>query len=253
MAWFRHECSMSLNDKILRLEDKFGKNGYYIWCKTLELAYAHYWNEGPGLLTFDIRQLCASYRVRKRLLIDCYSFANDLQMINKLTVDGFLISFEIYNMAKYLPKDSKFARQKRAENTQAACLHNITKHNKKNHTKVLLVDEPNDSPTHRGRGDFIFKLWNDKCRDLPKASSYTAKRRTAANARWKENPDENFWIKAMDLVFQSDFLLGKNSRNWRANLDWFLRPGNAEKLHEGQYGKTTTTKSKWDISNFEEE
>ena len=72
----------------------------------------------------------------------------------------------------------------------------------------------------------------------------TPKRRQAVQARmkdpyWKEN-----WRRAIDKLRTIDAIRGKNDRNWRADIDWFLRPDIVALVIEGKYdGWTTGNKS----------
>jgi len=47
---------------------------------------------------------------------------------------------------------------------------------------------------------------------------------------WREH-----WQAALAEIVKSPFLRGSNSRGWKANMDWFLRPDSAAKILEGAY------------------
>lgn len=64
---------------------------------------------------------------------------------------------------------------------------------------------------------------------LSKARKASLKRRLR-DAFWRAN-----WPKAITAVGESEFCRGENDRGWRANFDWFLKPGTVGKLVEGQY------------------
>jgi hypothetical protein len=40
---------------------------------------------------------------------------------------------------------------------------------------------------------------------------------------------------AIAMIGRSDFLMGKNDRQWKADFDWFIRPGSIAKILEGKY------------------
>lgn len=80
-------------------------------------------------------------------------------------------------------------------------------------------------------------FWNDHCGDLPKVQAFSKSRKQHLNARRKDP----FWVanykKAIGLILQSDFCMGKNDRNWRASFDWLIeRPDSVVKVVEGKYG-----------------
>jgi hypothetical protein len=86
----------------------------------------------------------------------------------------------------------------------------------------------------------IAEIWNLYCTDrLGKVRACSASRTKAAQARWKEAPQEEFWIEVVQRVAASSFLRGekpsKDHPHWKADLDWLLRPDNANKVLEGKY------------------
>jgi len=104
----------------------------------------------------------------------------------------------------------------------------------RDHESVAVKPKPTDLPP-------LAKLWNErKHPDLGQVVMATGPRRKAANARWKEHPDEKFWADAIARVNASDFCLGRveskdRGRPWKANFDWFVRPDTIAKILEGQY------------------
>jgi hypothetical protein len=75
--------------------------------------------------------------------------------------------------------------------------------------------------------------------------SVSADRRTAFKTRaktpgWLADAD-----RALDRIGQLPFCVGTNDRQWRANLDWFLRSGTVNGILEGKYdgrnGSATTS------------
>ena len=78
-------------------------------------------------------------------------------------------------------------------------------------------------------------LFNGK---LPKVTAITDKRKKAIKARVTE-----FGIESIDTVFNniahSDFLLGRNDKNWQCDFDWIFRPTSYVKILEGNYKNKT--------------
>lgn len=92
----------------------------------------------------------------------------------------------------------------------------------------------------------IISLYNEVCADLPKArNQISANRRKAIIARLSTYSLEEFhslFTKAQ----ASDFLKGKNDRNWRADFDWLMKDANFCKVLEGKYDNKDNSKPVFD-------
>lgn len=92
----------------------------------------------------------------------------------------------------------------------------------------------------------IFEVWNNSAKDLlPKCENISAKRISAAKARWKNKAWRDGFECAILKIYQSDFCCGlvdsKNSSGaWRASIDWFLKPDTVFKVNEGLYDNKKT-------------
>lgn len=83
-------------------------------------------------------------------------------------------------------------------------------------------------------------LWNEVCvPPLPAVRIVTTMRRKAFVARQNQIPEYRTEEAFLDLlvreVMQSDFLLGKNDRGWKASFDFICRETSAARLVEGRY------------------
>ena len=73
---------------------------------------------------------------------------------------------------------------------------------------------------------------------LPRVRVWNAKRQKNLAARWKENPDLEWWEGYFKHVLDSDFLTGRNGSRkttWSCNLEWLVNPSNLTKVFEGNY------------------
>ena len=61
-----------------------------------------------------------------------------------------------------------------------------------------------------------------------------SKRSDLLRARIREYGQDTV-IEAIGNIMESDFLQGKNGRGWMITFDWFLLPGNFQKVLEGNY------------------
>lgn len=80
----------------------------------------------------------------------------------------------------------------------------------------------------------IKDMYNEICISFPKCTTLSEKRKKAIKARLKTYSIEDF-KKVFTLAEQSDFLKGKNDRNWSANFDWLISDGNIAKVLDGNY------------------
>lgn len=125
---------------------------------------------------------------------------------------------------------------------------NITEHNKteqKNIKKEIAADAaqdqgPSDFCEKESGAEKLHRIWNKNCGPLPKALLLSDKRRRAAQARWNEFPDEDFWENVVTLLSKSEFCCGKNERKWKADFDFFIKPDTHLRVNEGKYGCNPT-------------
>ena len=80
----------------------------------------------------------------------------------------------------------------------------------------------------------ILAIWN-QVEGITKARAMTKDRERSAKARIRESFFRDHWKEAIERIKASSFCRGQNDRGWKADIDWFLRPGTATKLIEGKY------------------
>ena len=80
----------------------------------------------------------------------------------------------------------------------------------------------------------VIGAWNEmaSANSLAQAVKMTGAREGAARVRLEEMGIEQI-LEAIALVPQRPFLMGKNERGWKADIDWFLRPNSPAKVLEG--------------------
>jgi hypothetical protein len=120
-------------------------------------------------------------------------------------------------------------------------------------TKNSLVLEDSDSrpparPAHtqstyesKEFHDQVIVAYHETLPDLPAVKVWSKKRAQALVARIRERLKDrkpadtiDYWRKLFSEVAGSDFLCGR-SGEWRADLEWLLRPENFAKVIEGRY------------------
>lgn len=90
----------------------------------------------------------------------------------------------------------------------------------------------------QGRIDYngIKDAYNSICTSLPEVKSLSDARKKAIKARLNTYSVEEL-LEAFRKAESSDFLKGKNKRNWIANFDWILKDSNIAKILDGNYDK----------------
>lgn len=80
----------------------------------------------------------------------------------------------------------------------------------------------------------IADMYNEICISFPKCTALSDNRKKAIKARLKTYTIDDF-KKLFTMAESSDFLKGKNERNWNANFDWLLKDSNFAKVLDGNY------------------
>lgn len=101
----------------------------------------------------------------------------------------------------------------------------------------------------------IIQIFNELCISLPKVKTITETRKKAAKSIVKK-----YSVEQIKEVFEkaeaSDFLKGKNNRDWQANFDWLMKDSNFAKVLDGNYDNKKVGKGKvqgaaYDLELFE--
>lgn len=91
----------------------------------------------------------------------------------------------------------------------------------------------------------IADLYNATCVSFPALKILSDSRKKSIKARLKTYTVDDF-KKVFELAEGSDFLKGKNDRNWKANFDWLIAEKNMIKVLEGTYENKPDKKEKED-------
>ena len=98
----------------------------------------------------------------------------------------------------------------------------------------------------------IKDAYNRLCPSLPSVKTLSEARKKAIKARLNSYTEDDL-CEAFKLAEASDFLKGKNDRNWQADFDWILKDANIAKILDGKYNNkvgrnTNKTANKLDES-----
>lgn len=89
--------------------------------------------------------------------------------------------------------------------------------------------------------DKLKLFFNDNRGEMAKVQILSDKRKKAISALIKKFSKEDF-MKVIDKSKVSNFLQGRNDRNWTADFDWILNQTNFIKILEGNFDNKTTSK-----------
>lgn len=81
----------------------------------------------------------------------------------------------------------------------------------------------------------FLNIYNEECTNLPKCLKITEKRKVAINKCLKEKINEEVFREICIKANQSNFLIGENNRNWKADFDFVTRTDKAMQILEGKY------------------
>lgn len=120
-------------------------------------------------------------------------------------------------------------------------------HTKENNTKETITKEIHTIVPHQE----IVALYHKILPELPAIKEWTEFRKRILQSRWRENEERQtleWWKLFFDSIRECDFLMGRVNE-FRADLEWLIRPKNFPKVIEGKYknrniiGKTLAEKN----------
>lgn len=85
----------------------------------------------------------------------------------------------------------------------------------------------------------IKDLFNDICVSFPKVTKLSDQRKKTLKARLNTYNIDDF-ERMFKLAEQSDFLKGKNNKDWQANFDWMIKDANMAKVLDGNYNNKSS-------------
>lgn len=84
----------------------------------------------------------------------------------------------------------------------------------------------------------IVALYHETLPELTAVREWTDTRKKLLQGRWRESPERqslDWWRKFFADIRNSDFLMGRTEKPFRADLEWIIRPTNFVKILEGKY------------------
>lgn len=98
----------------------------------------------------------------------------------------------------------------------------------------------------------VKEIYNSVCTNLPQVQKLTDKRNKAIDNFLKEFTKEQFQ-EMCKKANDSDFLIGKNDKHWKADFDFFMRIDKATNTLEGKYdNEFKVENNKKEFQNYEQ-
>lgn len=105
-----------------------------------------------------------------------------------------------------------------------------------NDTETMREHTNNNDNNDNNENKYIYikDIYNEICVSFPRLTVLSDRRKKAIRARLN-----TYSVEQIKEVFtkaeSSDFLKGKNNRNWQANFDWLINDTNMAKVLDGNY------------------
>ena len=103
-------------------------------------------------------------------------------------------------------------------------------------------EKPSVAPSEEQIFATIRELFNSVCGSYPRLVKMSEKRKKAVRARLRTGYTLEDFKTLFEKAEASDFLKGKNDRNWNADFDWLIYDSNMAKTLEGKYDTKTLGK-----------
>lgn len=182
------------------------------------------------------------YRIKKPSLDTIRRICEDLMKAQRIVLrtvqGGTLITILKYDeMQQFSKHEPNYEPNDEPYSHRTDIVQNI---NYKEEKKELSSPEPsqNGSCPHQE----IVSAYHEILPELPKVKIWNEARQAILRSRWKEDVKRqtlDWWKRFFGYVKKSDFLTGKKT-DFRADLEWLIRPKNFPKVIEGRYHTTTS-------------
>lgn len=127
-------------------------------------------------------------------------------------------------------------RDKKKHEKLSQCDNNVTPLLQNGYGEIEIEKEIDIEKEDRCKTPYqqIADLYNDTCVSFPRLKTLSDARKKALKARYKTYSIESF-KEVFEKVEASDFLKGKNNRDWVATFDWIIKDSNMAKILDGNY------------------
>lgn len=126
-------------------------------------------------------------------------------------------------------------QEKHRRNTDLTTIEEGKKERREEDIYSFSDEKPKELPSEEQVFTTIRELYNSVCRSYPRLVKISDKRKKAIRARIRTGYTLEDFQNLFEKAEASDFLKGKNDRDWNADFDWLICDGNMAKTLEGKY------------------
>lgn len=251
IRWIKITTDIFDDEKILLIESMPDADSLIvIWFKLLCLAGRSN-NNGVFLLNDRIAytdQMLATIFRRKeskvRMALETFEQFGMIELIDGvITIPNWEKHQNIEGMEKIREQNRLRKQRQREKDRLLSVTHDGHVLSRDSHATDKEEDKEKEKDKDKEeRIDFqsIVSMYNEICVSFPTIRSLSDARKKAIKARMKTYNVDDF-----ELLFRkaeaSDFLKGKNDRNWSATFDWLISDRNFAKVLDGNYDNRTTS------------
>lgn len=150
---------------------------------------------------------------------------------------GECTKYRILYQTDYSTKYSTNAITKEVQTTVQSTDIDKLKLKQKSNTDVL----PEKAEPFSDQIATIRELYNSVCGSYPRLVKMSDARKKAIRARMNTGYRVDDFKRLFEAAERSDFLKGKNGRNWSATFDWLIADANMAKVLDGNYDNRTAS------------
>lgn len=246
MRWFKHMTNSSSDEKLCLIFDSLGLEGYGFYWRILEVIGQQMDKSSKTFCQYSPKTWAKFAGVSAKKCEKFFRiFEKHRLFLVKFKDDSILV--DCPNLLKY--KDEYSTRPMREGREMSGQTPDGIGTNSRRETETeteadtetekdtLTSSDVSDDPPERCPHSAIICQYHKILPQLPKVKEWTPSRQALLRARWNENRDRQcieWWTSFFETVAQSDFLTGR-AKEFRADLEWLIRPKNFPKVVEGRY------------------
>lgn len=135
---------------------------------------------------------------------------------------------------KYQKEYHREYRKKQKLLADSKDLHKHLRNDDVNSLEEDIEEDKNKNREEKIDYQRIVDMYNDTCVSFPRLKTLSENRKKAIKARLKTYSYDDFKT-LFEKAEASDFLKGKNNKDWSATFDWLIKDSNMAKVLDGNY------------------
>ena len=171
-------------------------------------------------------------------------FLESVGLLEKVSDEEYLLNAVPFLIGKESESAERVRRFREKNSLKALqCNGEVTECNE-NVTIEKEKEKEKEKERREEKSDYkkIVAMYNETCVSFPKVSKISDARKKAIKARLNTYSLEDF-KKLFEEAEASDFLKGKNARNWQASFDWLIKDANMAKVLDGNFKNAKGTRN----------